>query len=231
MLIRQVLSEPGRARCWWSTSGSLHTSLARRRGRRAGPGNGCAGVVINGAVRGDRCLGGLDIGVKALGSNPCKSGQGRRRRGRRPVSSAACASTRRAHLLRRGRHRGGHRCLKVTSGGSPARRAGAGLAGPDPGRAGAHPGGDLPGPAGHLLPGPGPGGGRDRDRAHHRRLRRDPAGGGRAAGPGGRPPPPGGHVRRRGRDPGPPPSCCSGLAGSWPRSPSGAPCSASATWP
>ena len=36
-------------------------------------GNGWSGVVINGAVRDVVALGGLDIGVKALGSNPRKS--------------------------------------------------------------------------------------------------------------------------------------------------------------
>ena len=35
--------------------------------------NGWSGVVINGAVRDTAALGGLDLGVKALGSNPRKS--------------------------------------------------------------------------------------------------------------------------------------------------------------
>jgi regulator of ribonuclease activity A len=35
--------------------------------------NGWAGVVINGAIRDRAAIAGLDLGVKALGSNPRKS--------------------------------------------------------------------------------------------------------------------------------------------------------------
>ena len=45
----------------------------RRPDRRAGEDNGWAGLVVNGAVRDVEALAGLDIGIKALGSNPRKS--------------------------------------------------------------------------------------------------------------------------------------------------------------
>jgi regulator of ribonuclease activity A len=35
--------------------------------------NGWAGLVVNGAVRDTEALGALDLGIKALGSNPRKS--------------------------------------------------------------------------------------------------------------------------------------------------------------
>ena len=53
--------------------GSLHTSLVGDVVAGLAQGNGWSGVVINGAVRDVVALGGLDIGVKALGSNPRKS--------------------------------------------------------------------------------------------------------------------------------------------------------------
>lgn len=40
-----------------------------------GAGNGWAGVVINGAVRYVEALSGIALGVKALGSNPRRSGK------------------------------------------------------------------------------------------------------------------------------------------------------------
>ena len=53
--------------------GSLHTSLVGDVVAGLAQGNGWAGLVIHGAVRDVVALGGLDIGVKALGSNPRKS--------------------------------------------------------------------------------------------------------------------------------------------------------------
>ena len=74
VLIRQVLSEPGDGRVLVvDGGGSLHTSLVGDIVAGLAQGNGWAGLVVNGAVRDVVALAGLDIGVKALGSNPRKS--------------------------------------------------------------------------------------------------------------------------------------------------------------
>ncbi len=74
VLIRRVLSEPGEGRVLVvDGGGSLHTSLVGDMVAGLGQGNGWAGLVINGAVRDVVALRRLDIGVKALGSNPRKS--------------------------------------------------------------------------------------------------------------------------------------------------------------
>ena len=74
VLIRQVLSEPGNGQVLVvDGGGSLHTSMVGDVVAGLAQGNGWAGLVINGAVRDVVALAGLDIGVKALGSNPRKS--------------------------------------------------------------------------------------------------------------------------------------------------------------
>ena len=74
VLIRRVLSDPGEGQVLVvDGGGSLHTSLVGDLVAGLGQGNGWAGLVINGAVRDVVALGRLDIGVKALGSNPRKS--------------------------------------------------------------------------------------------------------------------------------------------------------------
>jgi regulator of ribonuclease activity A len=73
-LVRQVLSEPGTGQVLVvDGGGSLHTSLVGDIVAGLAQGNGWVGLVVNGAVRDVVALGGLDIGVKALGSNPRKS--------------------------------------------------------------------------------------------------------------------------------------------------------------
>jgi regulator of ribonuclease activity A len=74
VLIRQVLSEPGDGQVLVvDGGGSLHTSLVGDVVAGLAQGNGWTGLVVNGAVRDVVALAGLDIGVKALGSNPRKS--------------------------------------------------------------------------------------------------------------------------------------------------------------
>ena len=74
VLIRRVLSEPGEGQVLVvDGGGSLHTSLVGDVVAGLAQGNGWAGLVINGAVRDVVALSQLDIGVKALGSNPRKS--------------------------------------------------------------------------------------------------------------------------------------------------------------
>ncbi|MGI5284579.1 ribonuclease E activity regulator RraA [Nonomuraea polychroma] len=75
-LLKSVLSEPGGGRVLVvDGGGSLHTALMGDVIAALAVANGWAGVVINGAVRDVAALRELDLGVKALGSNPRKSGK------------------------------------------------------------------------------------------------------------------------------------------------------------
>jgi len=73
-LVKQVLSEPGGgAVLVVDGAGSLHTALVGDLIAGLAQANGWAGLVVNGAVRDVEALDGLDIGIKALGSNPRRS--------------------------------------------------------------------------------------------------------------------------------------------------------------
>jgi regulator of ribonuclease activity A len=73
-LVKQVLSGPGNAAVLVvDGQGSLHTALVGDLIAGLARDNGWAGLVVNGAVRDTEELAGLDIGIKALGSNPRKS--------------------------------------------------------------------------------------------------------------------------------------------------------------
>ena len=73
-LVKQVLNTPGAgAVLVVDGGGSLRSALMGDMIAAAAVDNGWAGAVILGAVRDTRALGGLDLGVKALGSNPRKS--------------------------------------------------------------------------------------------------------------------------------------------------------------
>ena len=54
-------------------AGSLHTALVGDVIAELARSNGWAGLIINGAVRDAAALRGIDIGIKALGTNPRKS--------------------------------------------------------------------------------------------------------------------------------------------------------------
>ncbi len=73
-LVKELLNSPG-AGCVLVVDGrgSLHTALTGDLIAAAAVDNGWAGLVINGAVRDSAVLAGLDLGVKALGTNPRKS--------------------------------------------------------------------------------------------------------------------------------------------------------------
>ena len=81
-LLKSVLSEPGAGRVLViDGSGSLHTALVGDVIAELGRSNGWSGLIINGAVRDAATLRTLDIGIKALGTNPrksAKSGAGER---------------------------------------------------------------------------------------------------------------------------------------------------------
>jgi regulator of ribonuclease activity A len=74
LLVKQVLSEPGAgAVLVVDGAGSLHSALVGDLIAGLARDNGWAGVVVNGAVRDVAALRDLDVGIKALGSNPRKS--------------------------------------------------------------------------------------------------------------------------------------------------------------
>lgn len=73
-LLKSVLSEPGNGGVLViDGAGSLHTALVGDVIAELGRSNGWAGLIINGAVRDAATLRTLDIGIKALGTNPRKS--------------------------------------------------------------------------------------------------------------------------------------------------------------
>lgn len=75
-LLKSVLSEPGDGGVLViDGGGSLHTALVGDVIAGLGRSNGWAGIIVNGAVRDAAALRTIDIGIKALGTNPRKSGK------------------------------------------------------------------------------------------------------------------------------------------------------------
>lgn len=73
-LLKSILSEPGDGGVLVvDGAGSLHSALVGDLIAGLGVTNGWAGVIVHGAVRDSVALGTLDIGIKALGTNPHKS--------------------------------------------------------------------------------------------------------------------------------------------------------------
>lgn len=73
-LLKSVLSEPGHGGVLViDGDGSLHAALVGDVIAGLGQTNGWAGLIINGAVRDAAVLRSIDIGIKALGTNPRKS--------------------------------------------------------------------------------------------------------------------------------------------------------------
>ena len=73
-LVKQVLATPGEgAVLVVDGRGCLHSALTGDRIAASAVANGWAGLVINGAVRDSAVLAGLQLGIKALGTNPRKS--------------------------------------------------------------------------------------------------------------------------------------------------------------
>lgn len=73
-LLKSVLSEPGDGGVLViDGDGSLHTALVGDVIAELGRSNGWSGLIINGAVRDASTLRSLDLGIKALGTNPRKS--------------------------------------------------------------------------------------------------------------------------------------------------------------
>lgn len=73
-LLKSMLSEPGGGGVLViDGDGSLHTALVGDLIAELARSNGWAGLIVNGAVRDAAALRGIDIGIKALGTNPRKS--------------------------------------------------------------------------------------------------------------------------------------------------------------
>jgi regulator of ribonuclease activity A len=73
-MLKSVLSEPGGGGVLViDGDGSLHTALVGDVIAELARSNGWAGLIVNGAVRDSATLRGMDIGIKALGTNPRKS--------------------------------------------------------------------------------------------------------------------------------------------------------------
>lgn len=73
-LVKSTLATPGNGNVLVvDGGGSLGTALMGDMIAESAVANGWAGVVINGAIRDREAITGLDLGVKALGSNPKKS--------------------------------------------------------------------------------------------------------------------------------------------------------------
>lgn len=73
-LLKATLSEPGDGRVLVvDGQASLHTALVGDLIAELGRANGWAGLIVHGAVRDAATLSTLDIGIKALGTNPRKS--------------------------------------------------------------------------------------------------------------------------------------------------------------
>ncbi|MFC4058317.1 ribonuclease E activity regulator RraA [Planomonospora corallina] len=73
-LVKKVLATPGEGRVLVvDGGGSLRSALMGDMIAASAVASGWSGVVVNGAVRDTVAFAGLDLGIKALGSNPRKS--------------------------------------------------------------------------------------------------------------------------------------------------------------
>ncbi len=75
-LLKSVLSTPGEGGVLViDGEGSLHSALVGDLIAGLAHSNGWAGLIVHGAVRDAAALRGIDLGIKALGTNPRKSGK------------------------------------------------------------------------------------------------------------------------------------------------------------
>ncbi|ABS03968.1 ribonuclease E activity regulator RraA [Kineococcus radiotolerans] len=98
-LLKSVLSEAGHGQVLVvDGAGSLHTALMGDMIADIATRNGWAGVVIHGAVRDVAVLAGIELGIKALGSNPRKSAKTGAGEKDVPVEFGGCTFTPGHHL-------------------------------------------------------------------------------------------------------------------------------------
>jgi regulator of ribonuclease activity A len=75
-LLKQVLSQPGAGQILViDGGGSLHCALVGDVIAGLAAANGWSGLVVHGAIRDSGAMAALEIGIKALGTNPRKSGK------------------------------------------------------------------------------------------------------------------------------------------------------------
>jgi regulator of ribonuclease activity A len=73
-LLKEVVAGPGHGKVIVvDADGSVHCAMLGDRMAERAAANGWEGLVINGAIRDAAAVGAIDIGVKALGTNPRKS--------------------------------------------------------------------------------------------------------------------------------------------------------------
>lgn len=73
-LLKEVVSQPGRGKVMIiDGDGSLHCAMLGDKMADMAARNGWEGFIINGAIRDAATMAEIDIGVKALGTNPRKS--------------------------------------------------------------------------------------------------------------------------------------------------------------
>lgn len=99
-MVKAVLGEPGEGKVLVvDGGGSLHTALMGDLIAASAVQHGWEGVVIHGAVRDTAALADLDLGVKALGSNPRKSAKTGAGERDVPVSFGEATFTPGAHVV------------------------------------------------------------------------------------------------------------------------------------
>ncbi|MDN5820659.1 MAG: ribonuclease E activity regulator RraA [Brachybacterium sp.] len=73
-LLKEIVREPGRGRVIVvDGNGSLHCAMLGDRMAATAQESGWAGMVVHGAVRDSAALAEIDLGIKALGTNPRRS--------------------------------------------------------------------------------------------------------------------------------------------------------------
>ena len=73
-ILKKIVTQPGRGQVVVvDGDGSLHCAMLGDSMAETAQSNGWEGIIINGAVRDADALSNLDIGVKALGTNPRRS--------------------------------------------------------------------------------------------------------------------------------------------------------------
>jgi regulator of ribonuclease activity A len=76
-LVKRALSQPGAGRVLViDGDGSMHCALVGDVIAGMAVSNGWAGIVVHGAIRDSAAIAMLDLGIKALGTNPRKSAKG-----------------------------------------------------------------------------------------------------------------------------------------------------------
>jgi regulator of ribonuclease activity A len=92
LLVKEAVSETGTGKVLViDGGGSCHSALLGDNMAATAVANGWEGIIVHGAVRDVAALRGLDIGIKAVGSNPRRSGK--TGAGRRDVAVALGGAT------------------------------------------------------------------------------------------------------------------------------------------